>query len=47
LVALDGRILASTKGRGHVALDAAHYSGVAIVQVVANGTVEAHKIVIR
>lgn len=47
LVALDGRILASTKGRGHVALDAAHYSGVAIVQVVANGIVEAHKVVIR
>ena len=47
LIALDGRTLATTAGRGTVTLNTAAYQGVALVQVVANGTVEVTKVIVR
>ena len=47
LVTIDGRVVASAAGSGSVALDASHYSGVALVQVVADGNVTVRKVVVR
>lgn len=47
LIALDGRVLATTEARGTATLDVAGYQGIALVQVVANGAVEVTKVVVR
>ena len=47
LIALDGRTLATTTGRGTAILNTAGYQGVALVQVVANGAVEVTKVIVR
>ncbi len=47
LIALDGRTLATTTGRGTATLNATGYQGIALVQVVANGAVEVTKVIVR
>lgn len=47
LIAIDGRIISTAQGRSTLSLDTNGYKGIALVQVIANGTVHTVKVALR